>query len=402
LLRGNGIIAPRRRHRFSYGRFMNKRFVVSLVVIILVAAGAWHLSRPDERKAVASAPRAISVTTVPAKRMDVPVRLSANGYVSPLNSVDIRPQVSSVIARVHIKEGQFVKAGDLLFSLDDRADRVNLQKAQAQLAKDQANLADLERQFARSRDLLGKGFISQSATDTVQSQLDAQRAALQADRAAVEAARVSLGYDVIRATSAGRAGAISVYPGSLVQPASPPLVTISQLDPIAVTFTLPESELNGLLAVQKSGGAKVVANLQQAGEPAEGRLSFIDNAVDPQNGTIKVKAVFPNADHRLWPGQYVTVNTVVREMKDAVVIPQAAVITTVDAKTVYVIGDDRTAQARRVALLYSFGTQAVVSGVKAGDRIVVEGKQNLRPGNAVSEAGAAKRNETGSEQKSPR
>jgi RND family efflux transporter MFP subunit len=402
LLRGTKITPHRRRHRFSYGRFMNKRIVVSLAVIALVAAGAWRLSRSDERKAATTTPRAISVTTAPAKQMDVPVRLSANGYVSPLNSVDIRPQVSSVIAQVHIKEGQFVKAGDVLFSLDDRADRVNLQKTQAQLAKDQASLADLERQFARSRDLLGKGFISQSATDTVQSQLDAQRAALQADRAAVEAARVSLGYDVIRATSAGRAGAISVYPGSLVQPASPPLVTISQLDPIAVTFTLPESELSSLLAVQKSGGAKVIANLQDADQPAEGRLSFIDNTVDAQNGTIKVKAVFPNAEHRLWPGQYVTVNTVVRELKDAVVIPQAAVITTVDDKTVYVVGDDHVAQARRVQLLYPFGTQAVVSGVKAGDRIVVEGKQNLRPGSAVSEAGAVQRNANSDEQKSPR
>jgi RND family efflux transporter MFP subunit len=381
---------------------MNKRFVVSLVVIALVAAGMWHLFRPDNHKAAAGAPRAISVTTVSAKRMDVPVRLSANGYVSPLNSVDVRPQVSSVIARVHIKEGQFVKAGDMLFSLDDRADRVNLQKAQAQLAKDQATLADLERQFARSRDLLGKGFIAQSATDTVQSQLDAQRAAVQASRAAVEATRVGLGYDVIRAASAGRAGAISVYPGSLVQPTSPPLVTISQLDPIAVTFTLPESELDSLLAVQKSGGAKVVATLPETGKPVEGRLNFIDNAVDAQNGTIKVKAVFPNADQRLWPGQYVTVNTVVREMKDAVVIPQAAVITTVDDKTVYVVGGDGTAQARRVQLLYPFGTQAVVNGVRTGDRVVVEGKQNLRPGSAVSEAAATKRNETGAEQKSPR
>ncbi len=367
---------------------MKKSFAVSLVVIVFLGTGAWHLSRSDQNKAVTAVPRAINVSTVAAKRIDVPVRLSANGYVSSLNSVDIRPQVSNLIAKVHIKEGQFVKAGDILFSLDDRADRVNLQKAQAQLTKDQASLAELERQLARNRELLGKGFISQSALDTVQSQVDAQRATLQADRAMVEAARVSLGYDVIRAASAGRAGAISVYPGSLVQPSSPPLVTIAQLDPIAVTFTLPETELSSLLAVQKSGGAKVAATLQDADQPVEGRLSFIDNAVDAQNGTIKVKAVFPNADHRLWPGQYVTLTTTVRELKDAIVIPQAAIITGVDGQTVYVVGKDQAAQQRRIRLLHSFGTQAAVSGVQPGDRIVVDGKQNLRPGTQVSETAA--------------
>lgn len=322
--------------------------------------------------------------------MDVPVRLEANGYVSSLNSVDVRPQVSNVVAKVHIKEGQFVRAGDILFSLDDRADRVNLEKAEAQYAKDQASLADLERQLARSRELLGKGFIAQSAVDTVQTQVEAARAALAADKAAVEAARVALGYDTIRAASSGRAGAVSVFAGSLVQPTptAPPMVTIAQLDPIAVTFTLPETELSALLAAQKAGGVKVYAALQGAEPALEGTLSFIDNAVDPQNGTIKVKAVFPNAQQRLWPGQYVTVNTVVRELKDAVVIPQAAIITGIDSKSVYVVGTGKSAQPRRVQLLYAFGSQAAVAGVQAGETVVVDGKQNLRPGSKVREAEA--------------
>lgn len=323
--------------------------------------------------------------------MDVPVRLEANGYVSSLNSVDVRPQVSNVVAKVHIKEGQFVHAGDILFSLDDRADRVNLQKAEAQSAKDQASLADLERQLARSRELLAKGFIAQSAVDTVQTQAEAARAALAADKAASEAARVTLSYDTIRAASSGRAGAVSVFAGSLAQPSptAPPLVTIAQLDPIAVTFTLPETELSSLLAAQKAGGVKVYAALQDSGSALEGTLSFIDNAVDPQNGTIKVKAVFPNAGQRLWPGQYVTVNTVVRELKDAVVVPQAAIITGIDSKSVYVVGADKSAQPRRVQLLYSFESQAAVAGVQAGEAVVVDGKQNLRPGSKVREAEAA-------------
>lgn len=379
---------------------MKNRIVLVLTAMTVAGAAGWHFFKNGNSsagQAEGAAPKeqgqAIMVSTVIAKRMNVPVRLEANGYVSSLNTVDVRPQVSNVIAKVHIKEGQFVRSGDILFTLDDRADRVNLRKAQAQLTRDQASLADLERQLARSRELLGKGFISQSASDTVQSQLDAQRAAIQADRAAIEAAKVSLGYSTIRASSAGRAGAISVYAGSLVQPTSAPLVTISQLDPIGVSFTLPETELGALLAARKSGDIKVAAQVADGKPPLEGRLSFIDNTVDPQNGTVKVKAVFPNPDQRIWPGQYVAVSTVVRELKDAVVVPQAAIITNIDDRLLYVVGTDKTAQPRRITLIHSFGQQAAVAGVQAGEAVVVDGKQNLRPGSRVKvaeQAGAAR------------
>lgn len=378
---------------------MKRRIVVAPIVFfafLTVCLASWHWFRPDGSKVSGAAQvSAVTVSITPAKRMDVPVRLEANGYVSSLNSVDVRPQVSNVVAKVHIKEGQFVHAGDILFSLDDRADRVNLQKAEAQAAKDQVSLADLERQLARSRDLLAKGFIAQSAVDTIQTQVEAARAALVADKAAIEAARVALGYDTIRASSSGRAGAISVFAGSLVQPspAAPPMVTIAQLDPIAVTFTLPESELSALLAAQKAGGVKVYAALQDSRSLLEGRLSFVDNAVDPQNGTIKVKAVFPNAEQRLWPGQYVTVNAVVRELKDAVVVPQAAIITGIDSKSVYVVGADKSVAARRIQVLYAFESQVAVAGVQAGEAVVVDGKQNLRPGSKVREAAAAPGND---------
>lgn len=368
---------------------MNKRILVSLALLLVLAGVAWYFFQPQDKNAgKPSQPPASSVSTVMAKRMNVPVRLEANGNVSSLNSVDVRPQVSNLVAKVHIREGQFVKAGDLLFTLDDRADRVNLQKTEAQLAKDQATLADAERQLARSRELLSKGFISQSAMDTVQTQVEAARATLRADKAAIEAARVALGYDTIRASSAGRAGAITIFPGSLVQSNATTLVTISQLDPIAVTFTLPERELSPLLSAQKNGEVKVSARLANSAAPLEGRISFIDNAVDQQNGTIKVKAIFPNSEHLLWPGQYLTVSTVVRELKDAVVVPQAAIITGIDNRTVYVVGADNTAQSRPIELVYSFGQQAAVNGVHDGERVVVDGKQNLRPGSRVAEAGA--------------
>jgi RND family efflux transporter MFP subunit len=384
-----------------FGRFMNKRIVVALIIVVAAGAASWHLLKPDAKSETPSGQAqqaktqsqspVTTVSTVSAKKMDVPVRLAANGYVSSLNTVDVRPQVSNLIAKVHIKEGQFVKSGDALFTLDDRADRVNLQKAEAQYAKDQATLADLERQLTRSRDLLAKGFIAQSAADTVQSQAEGQRAGLQSSKAAIDAARVQLGYDTIRASSSGRAGAISVFAGTLVQPTSPPLVTIAQLDPIAVSFTLPEAELNSLLTAQQAGEVKVAANVNDGKGALEGRISFIDNAVDPQNGTVKVKAVFPNAGQRLWPGQYVTVSTVVRELKDAVVIPQAAIITGIDNKSVYVVGGnngEKNAQQRRIEVLYAFGEQAAIKGLQAGDPVVVDGKQNLRPGSKVREAGA--------------
>lgn len=369
---------------------MKKTFLIPLLLLALAGA-AWYVFKPAEKPASAqqgNQPPPVLVTTVPAQRSVVPVRLEANGYVSPLNSVEVRPQVSSTIAKVHIREGQFVKAGDLLFTLDDRADRVNLQKAEAQLKKDEASLADYQRQLSRSQELVSKGFISQSAVDTVQSQVESARATVQADKAAIDAARVALSYSSIRASSAGRAGAITVYAGSLVQPASTPLVTISQIDPIAVTFTLPETELGALIEAQKEGDVKVSARASN-GATVEGKVSFVDNAVDVQNGTIRVKAAFDNADQLLWPGQYVTVSTTVREIRDAIVVPQAAIITGIDARTVYVVGQDKTAQARPVELLYSFGAQAVVRGVQEGDRIVVDGKQNLRPGSRVNESGAA-------------
>lgn len=376
---------------------MKKRIFISLAGMTLLGLAAWLANKPATPSAAQSAAQSagyaankartqgpILVSIASAQRMTVPVRLEASGYVSALHTVEVRPQVSNVIEKVHIREGQFVKAGDVLFSLDGRASRANLQRTEAQLAKDQATLADLERQLARSRELLAKNFIAQSATDTVQSQVEAQRASVQASRAAVEAAKVALGYETIRASLSGRAGAIAVFPGSLVQPASAPLVTVAQLDPIGISFTLPETELSALLAAQKNGAVKVAAHNGDGKTPLEGTLSFVDNAVDAQSGTIRVKAVFPNAEQRLWPGQYVTVSTVVRELLDAVVIPQAAIITGTDSSSVYVMDGDK-AQQRSVKLMHAFGAQAAVSGVQPGDKVVVDGKHNLRTGSLVRE-----------------
>jgi len=371
-----------------------KTLILSAIALVTLAGGwtAWNSqhSKPGETEKSLGARGETAVTTQVVQRQTLPVVLEVNGYVASLNSVDIRPQISNVIARVHIKEGQFVKAGEVLFTLDERADQVNLSKAAAQLAKDQATLADVERQLVRSKELRQKGFIAQSATDSVQTQLEAQQAALRADQAALEGARVSLGFNTLRAPITGRVGAIGVYPGSLVQPNSAALASVTQLDPISVGFTLPESELNSLLAASKSGAVKVVAYLPNSKWQREGRLSFIDNAVDSQSGTIRAKGLFANPDQALWPGAYTGIRIAVRELKDVVVIPLAAVVNAVDGTHIYTVSADQTVQRHKIEILHNFGTQAAIKGIEGGERVVVDGTQNLRPGMRVREAGGGK------------
>jgi RND family efflux transporter MFP subunit len=287
-----------------------------------------------------------------------------------------------MVQKVHVKEGDFVKAGQMLFTLDARADQANLEKAKAQMLKDQAQLADLDRQYKRSQELLAQNFIAKSATDTVLSQVEAQRAAVEADKAAVNAAEVQLGYDEIRAPISGRTGIISAFVGTLAQTGNP-LVTITQLDPIAVQFPVPEGRLQDLLDASRQR-TQVLATVPGRTAPLRGVLSFVDNTVDPSVGTVRAKATFDNGDHALWPGQYVNASVTVRSLKDAVVVPIAAVITSPNGRIVYVVAkEDMTVQPRRVEIVHAFGDQAAVTGLQAGERVVVEGKQNLRGGSRV-------------------
>lgn len=320
------------------------------------------------------------VTLMIARKQDVPVNVTVNGSVVALNSVDVRPQVSNIVQKVHVKEGDFVKAGQPLFSLDARADVANLEKAKAQMLKDQATLADLERQYRRSQELLAQNFIAKSATETVLSQLQAQKAAVEADRAAVQAASVQLSYDEIRAPISGRTGVITAVTGTLAQPATP-LVTITQLDPITVQFPVPEGRLQDLLEAARSR-SPVLAAIPGRTDPLQGVLTFVDNTVDPTVGTVRAKATFDNRGQLLWPGQYVNTTVTVRTLKDAVVVPIAAVITGPRGRIVYVAKED-VVEPRRVEIDYAFGDQAALRGLQAGERVVVEGKQNLRPGSRI-------------------
>ena len=330
----------------------------------------------------------VSVTTVAVQKRDVDVMLDATGTVTALNSVDLRPQVASTITKVHIREGQFVTAGQLLFTLDARSDEVNVTKAKAQLAKDLASLADAQRQLARSRDLMAQNFISQGAVDTNQTLVESQQAVVASDRAVIEAAQVGLSYSRINAPAAGRAGAINVYAGSLVQPSGAPLVTITQLDPISVAFSLPQRNLAPVLEALRVGGGSVTAVLPEASGVTTGRLLFVDNVVDAGSGTVRVKAGFANKDERLWPGAFVAVRLAVQTLKGVSVVPQAAVIQSPRGKIVYVVDAASKASPRPVEVVYGAGEDAAVTGVKPGERVVVEGRQNLRPGAMVVERAA--------------
>ena len=373
---------------------MKKKVVLPLVAVVVLVGAAfwWNAQRQATNSAAAQqqnsgeagAPRAAGapalVTLAKAGRQDVPVTVQVNGSVVSLNSVDLRPQITNTIREVHVKEGQFVKAGQLLFTLDERADQANLAKAKAQQLKDEATLADLQRQYKRNQELLAQNFISKSAADATLSQLEAQRAAVAADKAAVQAAQVALSYSTLRAPIAGRIGAVNVYPGSLVQPTAS-LLTITQLDPIAVSFPVPEDKLRDLLAAAR--GHTEVQAIVPGRKPVEGTLDFVDNTVDPLIGTVRAKAVFANADQSLWPGQFVETHITVRTLKDATVIPASAVMLLADGSSVYVVDEQQTASRRKVQTLYNFGTQVAVKGVEPGEQVVLEGKQNVRPGGKV-------------------
>lgn len=336
----------------------------------------------------------VSVTTVKAQRRDQVVSLESTGTVSSLNSVDLKPQVSSVITQVHVKEGQFVKRGELLFTLDNRSDEVNLTKARAQLARDQAALSDAQRQLERSRDLLAQKFVSQSAVDSSTTLVETQQAVVASSKAAVDAAQLSLGYNRIVAPSAGRVGAINVFAGSYVQPTGTALLTITQLDPIAVSFSLPQRNLADALQGLREGKLPVTVQLPDtsaagaAGGELRGHLQFVDSVVDQASGSVKVKAVFDNSQQKLWPGAYVTVSMALQTIRGAIVVPQTAILTGPRGRSVFVVEADNKALSKPIELVYSAGSEAVVTGIEAGATVIVDGRENVRSGSTIVERSA--------------
>ena len=372
----------------------------------------------------ASAPP-VSVSVVRAQRRDVAVQVEATGTVSAQATIDIKPQLASVVTAVHVKEGQFVTKGQPLFTLDGRADAANLARTEAQLLRDQATLADAQRQLTRARELVAQNFISQGAVDTAQANVDAQRAAVASDRAAIDAAKVTVSYSRIAAPSSGRVGQINVFPGSSVSPTGAAMVSITQLDPISVSFSLPQRNLPDALKALAEAGSGPLPAARAASAPARpasvptmasaasaaraggattaaaapallpgqvqavlpegrgqrvGRLDFVDSLVDPASGTVKVKALFANKDQALWPGAYVNVNLTLQSLPGAVVVPQAAIVQGARGTAVFVVDAEGLAAVRPIKVLQALGSEAAVSGIKPGEKVVLDGRQNVRPG----------------------
>ena len=369
--------------------------VIAVTLLLSLAIGIWiwrsQASMSNLKTKKVTAEQVVSAVVV---QKDVPVILTAKGTVSALQTVEVRAQISATIKAVHIKEGQFVRRGQRLFTLDTRTEAANLSKAEAQLTKDRADLTNAERNFERQRELFRQKFISQAALDTAQNQLDSMRGQLAVNQAVAAAARVTHSFGEITAPIHGRSGNISVYPGSLVQPSGTPLVNITQIDPINVSFTLPESELAALQQRFAQSAVPVSASLEGAAqeaspEAAKGRLVFIDNAVDTASGTIRLKAEFQNDDNRLWPGMFVKVTLAPRVLVGALTVPVQAVQTGPEKKFLYVIGPDSKVTIAPVNVRLIQDAHAVIEGVTVGTRVVVEGAQNLRPGSLVTEAGSA-------------
>jgi len=333
-------------------------------------------------------PAGQAVKTALAEQKSIPITLHANGSVTAINSVEVRPQIQNVVRAVHVREGQDVQPGQLLFTLDARGDDSNVARARAQVASQRADLADAEQVLQRNLELLSKKFVSQAVVDSARNKVDSLRSALQANQAALEATSVAAGYNQVRAGIGGRIGAISVHVGSLAQPGGAPLLTIYQMDPIAVSFAVPERELAQIRATYPDGAAPVTVELPDGSE-LEGKLMFIDNSVDSQSGTILMKSQFANPDRKLWPGTFVSVRMTSRTLAQAVTIPAQGVITGPTGQFVYVVQPDQTVQPQTVAVQAVVDGVAAVSGIQPGTRVVIEGAKNLRAGAKVREAAPA-------------
>ena len=367
---------------------LHKKKIIAGLVVLYGLNYAYNYFFPDTGKK--SPPQLVTTTLVEKK--DIPVILEATGNIIAKNIVDIRPQTTNVVGKIHIKEGQAVKAGDLLFTLDDRASKANFDKAKA-LSDDAA------RQYKRSLELIERKFISQAAADT-------SKANMESAKANARAAEVALSFDHIRSPINGRAGVINVFVGSLVQAGTNvtttssatsttttgAMVTITQLDPINVQFTISEKEIPLILGKREEGDDLTVSvEVNGTDKPVEGKVYVVDNQVDPAIGAVRVKAELSNKDGLMIPGQFVRIKLKAKMMKDALIIPTHAVVTNPKGDFLYVVDKDNKVALKPIKVVYQYQGQSAVTGVNAEDKIVVEGKQNLRPNGVIREAKSAEK-----------
>lgn len=377
---------------------MKRSTLIVVCGFTLAAAGGywyWHATNsaasPDPARSGNGAPLRVQATHAVLKPM--PVILEATGTVEPEQSVTLRAQVAGVLESVSFKEGDTVKAGQLLFEIDPRSYQAQYNQALATLARDQAQLENAKVQQARLEPLLGREFITQQEYDVAVTSTKSLEATVEADRAAVEQARIQLDYSRIRAPISGRTGAVSVKPGNLVTGSTGSgganLVTINRLDPILVTFSIPERQFEEFRRYRSDPAMRVeVSPTRSAPAAATGQIVFVDNAVSPQTGTVLLKTRVANAGDALWPGQFVHVRVILTVEPQAVVVPEIAVQSGQQGPFVYRIDNNKVA-IQPITVSRQVGTEVVIaSGLQKGDTVVTEVPQGLNEGVTVQITGA--------------
>ncbi len=358
--------------------------LATAALLVLAALGIWYGQR---QAPVTRAATAIPVRVVSVAQQDVPRYASAIGSVLSLHSVEVRPQVEGVLTQVLVKEGQWVKQGDLLATLDDRSIRASLDQARAQLGQSQAQIQVAGVDLKRYKLLSTDDGVSKQTLDQQQALVNQLQATVKGNQAAIANAEVQLSYTQIRSPVTGRVGIRNVDPGNLVRTSdTQSLFSVTQIDPIAVEFSLPQQMLPTLQALLKAPTPALVQAFMDAdGERSllgEGHLALIDNQISANTGTVRVKAEFDNKDGRLWPGQLVTVRLRTAMDENALVVPPPVVQRSIDGHFVYRVDGDKVTSVP-VKVLYQDSTLNIVAGVKAGDRLVLDGQSRLKPGARV-------------------
>lgn len=359
---------------------MNKRVWRNTVLASgagAVSVGLFLYVEPAPKILSAEGAQPVSVTAAPVVAQDVPLQIQAVGTVMPFQSVAVKSRIESQVLEVKFRDGDAVHKGDLLFVLDDRAIRTQLDKAKAELVRDKAYLEDLKLQYQRNTSLIAGKTISQQVLEASKYAVEAQSALVQADMAAVENLSVQLSYTQITAPIDGRTGTIASTVGNNVKVNDLPLVTINQIQPILVQSSLPQNTFDSVRQAMNAGAVAVSAKIQNSEVVVEGALEYIDNMIDRGTGTYVARALFANADEALWPGMLVSVTLTIGQDQNAIVIPEVAVQNSYGGDFVFVIAGDK-AKKRSVEVRRNTNGLALISeGLQAGEQVVTDGMLSL-------------------------
>ena len=364
-----------------------------LVAAAAIGAGAYVAHRPDgatdhapAATQSAAATPVVPVTAAKVLQHDVPIVLEGLGTVTPINAATIRTQVQGTLDSVGFVEGKQVKRGDVLARIDPRVYEAQVDQAEAALARDEASLKNARTNLARTQPLANRGFATQQLLDTQDSQVTQGEGTVALDKAALEAAQTQLSFATITAPFDGVTGIRRIDPGNIVHPTDTNgLVVLTQLQPIAVIFTLPSGEIPGVRQALASGDASVdVYDAQNKRKLDHGSLMLINNQVDSTSGTVQLKASFPNAGNTLWPGTFVNVHLTIAVRHDALTVPLTAVRQGPDGSFAYVVGANNIVSIRNVTTGQSRDGQVLIEqGLAANETVVTAGQYRLNPGTTV-------------------